>query len=522
MWTFLGFSLDPARAELTGPDGPVHVERYPLEVLIYLARNAERVVTRDELIDQIWEGRFVSDTAVSTAIKQARRAVGDSGAAQSVIKTIHGRGFRFVAELEATKPPAASATVAIPTESEVQDIAPAPGAGSGQPSLAILRFLSLDGSDAGLRLASAVPAEIISSLSRVGWLHMIARGSSFRFDPATADVTSVGARLGVRYVGSGTVEVIGDMVTFSLEIAASQDGAVIWSDRYASTLQDLQLRRQEIVSSICTALEIAIPRHEAHASRRLDQNEFDAWSHYHLGLAHIFRFSRGDNLIAAEHFNAAIERDRHFSRAHAGLSFTHWQNAFMGFEDQRETALEQAVGAASRALDIDPDEPFAAFNMGRARWLQGDIDGGKHWFARSLHVNPNSAQSHYNIGVLNMLSGENSDAFIATERAMSLSPLDPLLYAMKTVQAMSAIHQEDYPKAVALVERAMQEPNAHFHIALVAATARELNGDHEIAQKWYDRAKQLEPNASAEVFLKSFPFEREEHRLRFAKALSRF
>lgn len=522
-WTFAGFTLSSDRAELVGPDGLVHVERTPLDLLLHLAANADRIVTREDLIDAVWGGRIVSDATISTTVKQARKAVGDTGVEQSVIRTVHGRGFRFVAELAPVLAPALAPAAAERAESpparEERPAADLPG--SGRPSIAVLRFHLLGGEPHGTTLAEALPAELILGLSRMRWLHVIARSSSFRFDPRSFVPDEVGTLLGVRYLMTGTIEVVGGMLTISVELLETAGGGVIWTDRFAASLADIHLSRGEIVSAVMGALELAIPQHEAQGARRITPAEFDAWSFFHLGLTHIYRYTATDNQIAARHFSETLKRDPGFARAHAGLSFTHWQNAFMQFGDDRRMLLDLAVAEAERALDIDAADPFANYNMGRARWLEGDLDASVSWLDRALEINGNFAQCHYAKGMLLMLEGAPTDAHSAATFACSLSPLDPLRYGMLGVQAMSLLAIDDYEAGRRMAERAVQSPGSHFYIAMIAAAACELQGDHQAARRMRDRALAMRPDLSQSMFFAAFPYRDRMMRDRFGEAFTR-
>lgn len=505
-WRFGEYVLDPSRAELRGAEGPIHVERHTLDVLVHLIENAERVVTRDDLIDAVWGGRIVSDATISTAIKHARKAIGDSGAEQTYIKTLHRRGFRFVGDLT----PLTHAKVVV-AEKKIPEAAPNT-AGAGRPSLAVLKFQCLDGAAQSLRIAEAFPAELISKLSRVRWLHMIARGSSFQFDPATATPGDVGAALGVRYIATGMVEDIGDAMSITVELLGVPDGGLIWTERFVCDQSEIQLKRTEIVSAIISALELAIPEHETRMSRHLSANEFDAWSHFHLGLSHLFRFNPGDNQTALGHFEASIAADKDFARAHAGLSFVHWQTAFMQFGDDRQAPLKKASDAAKEALRIDPTEPFAAFNLGRAHWLEGDLDAGLTWLDRSLQINPNSAQTTYCGGLIQVLRGASETGSAMSARALTLSPLDPMSYAMYAAQAIAAIQMEDFETARTLADQAVHTPQAHFYISMIAAAASELSGATQNAHRYRDRVLKEKPGANADFFFQAFPFQSGTHR----------
>lgn len=511
-WSFSHYTLDTDAAELVSSEGPVHIERQPYYALVYLVENAERVVSRDELIEAVWNGRFISDAAVSTVIKQVRKALGDNGTDQAFIRTVHGRGFRFVGDAKTVAP-------AHPAEPLVHsEIPQVPCAGTGQPTIAVLRFIEAGDAKTFASMATALPAEIISSLSRLHWLHIISRGSSFQFDPNSTFPEKIGEQLGVRYLVTGFVEHLANSLNVHVELLSTSDGSLVWSDRYTIGHSEIELGRNVIVSSIVSALDLEIPRHEADATRLLSTTQFDAWSHFHIGLGHIYRFDQHHNHLAAEHFDAALALDPDFSRAHSGKSFVHWQNAFMNFGSGRAGFLRAAATEAEKAMLLDPNDPFAAFNLGRAQWLEGNIAAGLDWLERALKINANSAQAHYNQGLLQVLSGAPTEGASASTTALSLSPLDPLRYAMLSTQSMAALQEENYEHAAQLADRAIQSPSAHFYIRMIAAVANELNGDREAASSLLTAAKAQQPGLSQELFFKAFPFERAPDRDRLQQA----
>jgi len=522
-WAFAGYALNEDRAELIGPEGPVHLEKFPFELLLLLARNAGRVVTKDEIIEAVWGGRIVSDAAISTAVKQARRAVGDTGADQRIIKTVHGRGFRMVAEIAvpAEAPATVPASAAAPAPSEATASLLVAPAGRARPSVAVLPFQYVGIVGPAEPLALAVPAEVISSLSRLHWMQVIARGSSFRFHSQDFDASEVGGRLGARYLIAGSLEAIGEMLTFSVELVEAASGALIWSDRLASTLAEVQVLRMRLVSSIVTALEVELPRFEADAARRLSETEFDAWSHYHVGLRYMFRYTAEDNRVAAQHFGQAIALDPHFARAHAGLSLTHWQTAFMQYGAQRSEPLAAALKAANDAIAIDPNEPLALYSIGRTRWLEGDQDGGLAWLDRALVINPNFAHCHYTRGMSMMLSGHNADALGSTSTALGLSPLDPLGYGMHGVISLIHMAEGDFVSALQAAERSVQSPGAHFFIGMIGAMANELVGNKARALVHVQQVRAARPDASKGLFLQAFPFADPAQRKLISETLTR-
>ena len=168
--------------------------------------------------------------------------------------------------------------------------------------------------------------------------------------------------------------------------------------------------REQIRSQVLVALEIRIPLHEASLARLAPVENLDAWSAYHLGLQHLYRFNRVDNGAATALFQRAVELDPTFARAHAGLSFVHFQSAFMHYTDDIAGAISQARRFAERGLELDPLDPFVNFTMGRTYWLQGDLETSLGWLERATDISPHYAQGIYARAWTEVLSGRAVDA----------------------------------------------------------------------------------------------------------------
>ncbi len=492
---FGDFELDSATAELKKNGETVAIEKQAFDLLHLLADNSERVLSKDEIVEKLWDGRFITDSSISTAVKQARRAVGDDGAAQRVIKTVHGRGFRFVADVAR-----AGAVVTEQTAPAAEPVL------DETPSIAVLPFAVIGDGPVGPAIGDAIPAELISAFSRLRWLMVTSRGSSVRFrDPATSHEELRNA-LGVRYALLGTVEALGEMLTKSVELIRTDTGAVIWSSRYASALAEIHDIRAEIVHHTVAALEIHIPFSEASIARTLDPDQIGAWSHFHLGLQRLYRFNQADNLVAADHFQRALELETDFARAHAGLSFVHWQTAFLHFGEDRAAPLGQAAEHARIANNIDPHDPFANYNMARVHWLQGDVDGFSDWLDRAVSINPNYAQGTYAMAMANNFAGRHDDAVNNAAMAMRLSPLDPMKYAMMSTQALGMVADGQVEAAASQVEKACHLPGAHFYIDLLAAAFHKTAGNDAQAAMRAARVRERKPDLTRAMFFSDFPF----------------
>lgn len=285
-----------------------------------------------------------------------------------MIRTVHGKGFRFVGEVEDTCI-AASDAVHCP---DTHEAAQAPE--QAKPSIAVLPFALLGEGGPHALIAEALPHELIAELARLRWLFVIARGSSFRFAAADPDIRRVGEVLNVRYCLSGVVQISGERIAVTVELTDTHDCGVVWAERYDAPLGDVHDIRAQIAKNIVSALEIQIPFNEARQARLKSPENLDAWSAYHLGLQHMFRFNEVDNAAAAAMFAQAITKEPDFARAHAGLSFTHFQNAFLNYKADPAAEAVAARRHAERAIEHDMLDPFAHFAMGRSYWLRGDLE----------------------------------------------------------------------------------------------------------------------------------------------------
>lgn len=495
IYRFGPFELDASRFELRENEVAVAVEPQVLSLLLFLIVNRDRLVTKDEIIDAVWHGRIVSDAAISSRVKSARRAVGDDGDAQKVIRTIHGRGFRFVGAVDEAKPPPATAA------SEVDE----PQTEPARPSIAVLPLSTIgDPGPLGI-IAEALPHEIIRALSRLRWLFVIARASSFRFGGTAHDLRRIGELLGVRYILSGTLEAFDGHVAVAVELAKASDGGVVWAEQFKVNVGAVNDLRAEIVSSVVAAMELQIPLHEANRVRLASPEHLDAWSAYHLGLQRMFRFTAVDNAAAARHFAHALAQDQGFARAHAGLSFTRFQDAFLGYAD-RANATVAACQAAESAVTLDPLDPFANLAMGRAHWLSGDLEGSLAWLDRSTDLSPNYAQGLYAQAWAQALLSRGDGGQSNTDRAMALSPLDPLRYAMLATRALSHLVRDEAALAVPWAERAAREPGAHAFIDVIAAACHAAVGDIIHARAKIEIARKRQPSLTRDKFFRSFPF----------------
>jgi TolB-like protein len=496
--------LDLRKFELRKDDRPLSAEPQVLSLIFHLVENRDRLVSKDELIATIWGGRAVSDSAISSRIKSARQLLGDDGEAQRLIRTVHGKGFRFVGDV--------SACDAEPATCLAFD------ASDSKPSIAVLPF---DCTDPSLSIISdGVPHDLIVGLSRLRTLTVIARGSSFRFRGWSGGLAQVGATLGVTYCLTGTVHAAGNRFAVAVELVDTATSSTIWGDFYEGDLGNLHEVRENILAQVICTLDLQITHHEAERARLRDPDDLTAWSAYHLGLQHVFRFNRADNTQGLKYFEQAAARDPGFSQAHAGISFARFQNAFMQYTDDVDREVTEARRAAETAIQLDEQDPTANLMMGRALWLEGNLESSVPWLERAIALSPNYAQAIYSRAFTHMLMCENNSGREKAHAALRRSPIDPLHYAMLSCSGFNEAILGNESEGAALVDRAAREPRAHVMIAAMAAICHVWAGNVPTARYWAKDIRSRDPDLTSEIFLTSFPFRQGPIRERVIGALS--
>jgi TolB-like protein len=511
IYRFAEFELDTGRFELRSNGVVRAVEPQVFALLSVLIENRSRVVTKDELIEKVWNGRFVSESAISSRVKSARQSIGDDGRAQTFIRTVHGTGFSFVGEVAAFPAVSFVGTRSSATEEPVR---------TSQPSIAVIPFDLVGATEPGFPIADALPHDLITDLSRLRWLSVIARGSSFRFRGADVNLDEVRNQLGVQYCLTGTVEISGKSMSVSVELNETRNRRIVWGDRYRGNIDSVHEIRDQIVKAVTSAVEVRIPSNEAQRALLGSPENLDAWAVYHLGIHHMYRFNKFDNELATGFFKRAISMEPGFARAYAGLSFTHFQSSFLRYENQTD-AQSLAQHYASQCLERDPLDPFGNFTMGRAHWLRGDLEASVPWLERATALNPNYAQAKYSTGWAQALLGSAETSQANISAALVLSPLDPLVYGMLGVRALSFIVLDDTAQAADWAERAANSPGAHALIEMIAATAHALNGDEVRAHAWASSVHTRASHLDKTDFIRAFPFRDKPTRLRISNALEK-
>jgi TolB-like protein/DNA-binding SARP family transcriptional activator len=341
---------------------------------------------------------------------------------------------------------------------------------SRRASIAVMPLVDLAGTsgDPG-GLAGALVHDVITRLAKLRSLDVIAQGTVFALSERRIAPEEAGRTLNVDYMASGSVRRRRDRITVMMELAETRRARIIWAEDFDYKLDDALLVLEEIGNRIVASIASEIETAERNRAVLKPPSSLDAWEAYHRGLWHMYRFNGRDNEEAQRFFRMAVLLDPTFARAHAGLSFTHFQNAFLHRTAERDQEIDRAYAAAGQSLMVDDRDPAAHWAMGRALWLRGRQDQCLVELGRAVELSPNFALGHYTLAFVHSQSGDPRAAISSSDHSRHLSPFDPLLFAMLASRAIAHVRLGEFEESAAWAVNAAGRPNAHVHIRAIAA-----------------------------------------------------
>jgi tetratricopeptide (TPR) repeat protein len=280
---------------------------------------------------------------------------------------------------------------------------------------------------------------------------------------------------------------------------------IVWAEVFDHKLDDTFLVLDEIGNRIVSSISSEIEMVERNRAILKTPNSLNAWEAYHRGLWHMYRFTRQENELARHFFGMALKLDPTFARAYAGLSFTHWQNAFQRWGDY-EKESDRAYHAAGQSLLVDDNNPAAHWAMGRALWLRHRQDESLGELERAVELSPNFALGHYALSFVQSQSGDPTAAIGSSDHSRHLSPVDPLLFGMLGARAMAHVRLGQFDEAAEWALRAAARPNAHAIILSIAAHCLALAGRIDEANAFAASIRKTLPHYSVNDFLATFQF----------------
>ena len=497
LFRFENCILDTQRRELWGAGKLVSVEPQVFDLLEYLVRNRDRVVTKDEILDSIWGGRAVSESTLTSRVNSARSAIGDSGKDQRLIKTLRHKGLRFVGRIREEHGHAGEAVhSAGPQQPKL--------ALPENPSIVVLPFANLSGDPAQDYFADGMVEEITMALGRLPWLFVIASASAFTYKNRAVDLRQVGIELGVRYVLQGSIRKEADNVRIAVQLTDASRGHQILSERFDGVLGEIFSLQDQVATQLSARIAPTVQSKEAERARHKPTTNLTAYDLFLRALP-----PRRDTIEQNEEslrlLYKAIELDPAFSTAYGLAAWYHEIPITFGWVPRTDARMREGLRLANLAAEIGETDPEALWMAGVAiAVLSGDYSRGAALVERSLSLNPNSARAWWASGLLQTHLGQAEIALEHYARSRRLNPLGTAGYSYWATIAVTRFHMADFDGALDCAEKALADWQDSPVALRVKAAVCGLQGQLEEGQSCVQRLVAVNPHTTIETIKAHF------------------
>jgi TolB-like protein len=514
---FNDHALDTDRRELyRGPEA-VAVEPQVFDLLVFLVQNRDHVVSKDDLINGVWGGRIVSESTLTSRINAARRAVGDSGEDQKLIRTIPRKGLRFVG---AVRTQTQGNEQAVGPPHEIQE-PPRPALPlPDRPAIAVLPFANLSGDPEQEYFSDGITEDIITALSKLRWFFVIARNSSFIYKGKPVHMKRVAEELGVGYVVEGSVRKVGDRVRITVQLSDAATGNNIWAERYDRALADVFAVQDEITEAIVAAIEPQLYAAETFRSRRKPPNSMDAWDLVMRALSHFWRVTRQDYLVAQALLEKATAIDPNYGQALGVLATSQTFSAHMGWSDMA-AVVPLAERAALAAIRADSEDPWAHNALGSAYLFGRRFEDSLAELEVALRLNPNFSLAQGYYGLVLSYAGRWEEGSVAARRALRLSPRDPFSAVFCGIAAYAQFVGRNYDEAIRLAREGIRQRSDFVGAHRVLTAAAGMAGKDDVAAAALRELRRAQPNISLAWIANQMPIMQEAERKHYLEGFRR-
>jgi TolB-like protein/cytochrome c-type biogenesis protein CcmH/NrfG len=509
---FAGHILDRDRRELRRGIEAVAVEPQVFDLLVYLVENRDRVVSKDDLIASVWGGRIVSDSTLTSRINAARKAIGDSGEEQRLIRTVSRKGLRFIGAVQAVADPP---SLAAPSPEQPRAL-PLPD----RPAIAVLPFVNMTDDPAQEYFSDGITEDIITALSKLRWFFVIARNSSFTYKGRSVHMKQIAEELGVRYVLEGSVRKGGDRVRITAQLNDVASGGHIWAERYDRDLADVFAVQDEITEAIVAAIEPQLYAAENFRARRKAPDSMDAWDLVMRALSHYWRVTRQDNVVAQALLAKATELDPNYGQALGLLAASYTFSAHMGWADTAKVA-PLAERAASAAILADGEDAWAHYALGGVYLIARRFDDSLAEFEAALRLNPNFSLAQGYYGLALSYCGRWQEGELAVRRALRLSPHDPLAAVYCGIASYTQFVGHNYDEAMRLSREAIRQRADFVGAHRVLTASAGMSGRTEVAQAALQELRRVQPNISLAWIAEHMPIQHDSDRKHYLDGFRR-
>ena len=463
LYLFEDCGLDTDRRELYRATNLISVEPKVFDLLVYVIRNRERVVSKEDLVAAIWHGRIVSESALTTCINAARTAIGDSGEAQRLIKTLPRKGIRFVGVVREEGKSAAAPADATPGPSR-PSIAVA-----DKPSIAVLPFTNMSGDPERDYFSDGITEDIITELSRFRELLVIARNSSFLYRDKANDLGRIGRELNVQYVVEGSIRTAGGRVRVTAGVVDIATRTQLWTEHYDRDMQDIFAVQDEVAQAIAATVEGRVAASGARRSRRKPTHDLVAYDYFLQARECLERYDADAGVAAVPLFRRAIESDPGFARAYAWLSFA----TLMIYDtDLRPETLGDVLLHARTAMSLDDSDAWSHRAIGHAYTLTKQFDQAGLHLSRAVELNPMDVRITSTHALWLAYTGRADDALRSLDADLKRDPFPPKWFW--GIRGVALFQCRQYEAAIQAFNRVdirlwtcLYLASAHVHLGLM-------------------------------------------------------
>jgi TolB-like protein len=483
IYKFEDYSLDVERQELRRGKDRVAVEPQVFDLLHYLIRNRERVVSKDDLIAAVWKGRIISESTLTSRITAVRHAIGDRAEDQRLLRTIARKGLRFVGDVREGKSSTAVAGAVHATEKQTDPTRSL--AIPDSPSIAVLPFNNLSGDPEQEYFADGTVEDIITALSRIKWFFVIARNSSFTYKGKNVDVKQIARELGVRYVLEGSVRKVGNRVRITGQLIDGGNAVHIWADTFDGVLDEIFELQDRITASVVSAIEPTLQHAEIERLKYKPTDKFDAYDLMLHALQQWHQFTEESFIAALDCLERALVIDPSYAPAMAMIAYCYAHRRQQGWAKDIEGEAAKGLRLASKAVELAKNDGDVLWMAAAAVWqLELNRQRAKELARRSLAANGNSVWGLIVTALIEMTSGYPAEGLELLRRADRLSPRDPTGWLLAGGMSLAYHLEEKFEDSIFWSQKALaQNPRYVVAIRLLAANHARLGQPDKASER---------------------------------------
>src|SRR5215472_4442292 len=502
IYEFGPFQLDTSEHRLLRDGVEVPLQLKAFETLCILVERAGRLLTKEELLRQVWPGTMVEENNLNKNISLLRKAMGGCANGESYIETVPRVGFRFTAAVSQAESLAASHPA---TNNGAYNHNGASNHTERAPqtkSIAVLYFKNLSGNKEDEYFRDGMTEDVITELEKIRGLRLFPRSAVLAFRDTPIPVTEVGGQLNAAFVLEGSIRRAGDRIRITARLSETGTGHSVWAERYDRRLEDVFAIQDEIAQSIATALRVMLTEKEKSEIQKVPTRNIQAYDYYLRGRQFLYQMRRQSLEFARQMFARAIVMDPNYARAYAGVADC-CSFLFTWF-DATEDNLHEALTVSRRAVELDPQSPVAHASLGLAECLNRNYEAAHNEFETALGLSTELFEAYYFYGRSCFAQGQFEKAAGLFGKASEVSPDDYQCMSLRGL-CFRALGRKDeeletFQECLVRVERHLQLHPDDVRAVYMKSGALVGLGETALALEWADRALAMDPEEPSVLY----------------------